>query len=245
MIEYKVKLQNFEGPFDLLYDLIEKAEVDIYDIPVAEITNQYLDYINKMDYLDLDNASEFILMAATLIQIKSKMLLPKANDADDETAASQDDPRLELVEKLLEYKKYKNISEQLKEMEKQRFDVFYKNAEIINDIEEDDILKNVSIDDIVQAFEDVLKRCDGKAVQNDRFRQVLTQDEYTVKDKIKEIRNIMELTNTLYFSGLFNGKSSRMEIIITFLAVLELMRLRNVTAYQERAYSDIIIKKVN
>ncbi len=156
-----IKLQNFEGPFDLLFHLIEKNEVDIYDIPIADITNQYLEYIYEMESLDLEVASEFIVMAATLLQIKSKMLLPKQKRDLDELAADDEDPRAELVEKLIEYKKYKEVSNVLQKREDVYSKLFYKDAEIIDDIEEKEIFLNITLDDIVAAFTDIRQAYKG------------------------------------------------------------------------------------
>lgn len=238
---YQIKIHNFEGPFDLLFHLIEKAEVDIYDIPIAEITNQYLEYMYGMDYMDLDNASEFIVMAAMLIHIKSRMLLPKETNPLDEIGSDSLDPRAELVEKLLEYKRYKEISDVFKEMESIRFDVMYKPAEIINDIEESNILSNISIIDIVNAFKDVVNRYNENLRSVDEIEQRLVEEEYTVDEKIDGIRNILRMSSNINFRELFSEAACKLEIIMTFLALLELIRLREISVYQEDVYSDICI----
>lgn len=239
---YQIKISNFEGPFDLLFHLIEKAEVDIYDIPISEITNQYLEYIYSIENIDLDNASEFIVMAALLIQIKSKMLLPKETNPLDELTADGIDPRAELIERLLEYKRYKTISEILKEMELIQLDVVYKPAEIIDDIEENKILYNVTIDDIVNAFKDVIKRFNENNSDKEELQHEIIEEEYTVDDKIESIRDMIKTKNHLSFRDLFFNILNKFEIIITFLALLELIRLREIKVHQERVFGEINIK---
>jgi segregation and condensation protein A len=240
---YQIKINNFEGPFDLLFHLIEKAEVDIYDIPIAEITNQYLEYIYQMESLDLDVASEFVLMAATLIQIKSKMLLPNEPSPLDEIAVAIDDPRAELIEKLLEYKRYKEASAQLKVMEEKYINVFYKHAEIIDDIEEENILKDISLDDILRAFKDVIDRFTSSQNIDNLERQILPE-EYTVDDKMNDIREYMNINKKVLFSDLLTMSIDRLEAIITFLALLEMIRLREIIVYQTKVYGEIILEGV-
>jgi Uncharacterized conserved protein len=240
---YQIKIHNFEGPFDLLFHLIEKAEVDIYDIPIADITNQYLEYITEMQSLDLEVASEFILMAATLIQIKSKMLLPKEKYPLDEMGMDGADPRAELVEQLIQYKKYKEAAMILKEKEEEYMDVFYKNAEIIDDIDEDKILVNMTLDDLVNAFNDVLKRYDSKNSGSNLDQQVI-REEITVDDKISMLRDFLSNTGRAYFTDLFQDKiTDKLSIIVTFLALLELIRLKEIRVYQSKPYCDILIEK--
>lgn len=241
---YQIKIHNFEGPFDLLFHLIEKAEVDIYDIPIAEITNQYLEYIEEMQSLDLDVASEFIVMAATLIQIKSRMLLPKEKNPMDELSADSDDPRAELVEQLLQYKKFKEAAMILKEKEEANIGIYYKNAEIIDDIDEDKILINITLNDLVQAFQDVLKKHEEN-VSHENFEQQVIREEITIGSKIEYIRDTLSMNSTVYFNELFGSSSNKLEIIVTFLAILELIRLREIKVYQVKPYCDILIEQKN
>ena len=240
---YQIKIHNFEGPFDLLFHLIEKAEVDIYDIPIADITNQYLEYIYEMKNLDLESASEFIVMAATLIQIKSKMLLPKESNPFDEITADELDPRAELVEKLLEYKKYKEVSETFKDMELRNLDIIYKPAEIIDDVDEDKILLNTTLADIINAFQEMVIRYRESTDESSLEQQIL-EEEFTVDDKIEEIRIVLIQTKKMLFRDLFLNAKSKLEIVITFLALLELIRLREIQAYQNTVYGDITIMYV-
>lgn len=240
---YQIKIHNFEGPFDLLFHLIEKAEVDIYDIPIADITNQYLEYIYEMENLDLESASEFIVMAATLIQIKSKMLLPKESNPFDEITADGLDPRAELVEKLLEYKKYKEVSETFKDMELKNLDIVYKPAEIIDDVDEDKMLLNITLTDIINAFQEIIIRYKESTNENNLEQQIL-EEEFTVDDKIEEIRIVLIQKKKMIFRDLFLNAKSKLEIVITFLALLELIRLREIQAYQNTVYGDITIMYV-
>jgi segregation and condensation protein A len=240
-LDYQVRISNFEGPFDLLFHLIEKSEMNIYDIPIAEITSQYLEYIYDIGNLDLDNASEFIVMAATLLEIKSKMLLPKDPSFEDEASSDLDDPRAELVQKLIEYKKYKDISMMLKPMEEKRINVVYKNAEIIDDIKEDKLLLNITLEDIKEAFNAIVKRRAEEKSINEGLEQELMQEEFTVDDKIDDIRRFIRCNKSTVFSELIAGSKNKFEIIITFLAMLELIKLREITVYQNSIYGDIII----
>ena len=238
-----IKLQNFEGPFDLLFHLIEKNEVDIYDIPIADITNQYLEYIYEMESLDLEVASEFIVMAATLLQIKSKMLLPKQKRDLDELAADDDeDPRAELVEKLIEYKKYKEVSNVLQKREDVYSKLFYKDAEIIDDIEEKEIFLNITLDDIVAAFTDILDKHIKDNDEKNALEEQIEREEFTVDEKIDYIEDLVKYKEKIYFTDLFPSDCSKAEVIVSFLALLELIKDRKVKFYQSKTFSDIIIE---
>jgi segregation and condensation protein A len=239
---YQIKLQNFEGPFDLLLHLIEKTEIDIYDIPVAEITNQYLEYIYEMQSLDLDVASEFIVMAATLIQIKSRMLLPKEPNPMDEISAEGVDPRAELVERLLEYKKYKLVAELFRDMEEAHIGIVYKNGEIIDDIDEDKLLSGVGLSQIIDAFNDIVKRYNEKLYRASNLEHQVIREEFTVDDKIDSLRKFINNNSKAYFKQLLENCTSRLEIIITFLALLELIRLKEISINQNSVFGDIIIE---
>ena len=242
---YQIKIQNFEGPFDLLFHLIEKAEVSIYDIPIADITNQYLEYIYQMESFDLEIASEFILMAATLIQIKSRMLLPKEPNPMNEIAIDGEDPRAELIEKLIQYKKYKEVSMLLKESEEKCSDILYKNAEIIDDIKEDEILLNITLNDIVNAFKDIVTRYNETITTIERLEQKILRDDFTVDDKIIIILQCLRVNKRITFKELFTNNVDKLELIVTFLALLELIRLKEVKIFQSQVYGDIIIEYVS
>ncbi|MDW7972117.1 MAG: segregation/condensation protein A [Thermodesulfovibrio sp.] len=219
----KVALPVFEGPLDLLLHLIKQNKVDIYDIPIALITKQYLEYLELMQELDLEIASEFLLMAATLIYIKSKMLLPKQEQPEEE-----EDPRKELVEQLIEYEKIKEASQILKE----RYQ-FWSKAFPRNTSKEEVFLEELSIFDLFQAFKKILDSSKPKIY--------IPKETIKVEEKIEQILNLLEIKKSITFQELFSSDSSRLEIIVTFLALLELLRLRLVKAYQKNPFDEIFI----
>jgi len=229
---YKIKLEIFEGPFDLLLYLIKKDEIGIQDIPITQITDQYLQYLDLMRMLDLNIAGEFIVMAATLMHIKSKMLLPPE---ETETAEEEQDPRAELVKKLLEYKRFKEAADRLKGMENRQKEVFSRPGvrEPIEDSHEDDFYFEANIFDLLSAFSKVLKE-----VPKDAFYEVL-KDEVTVAEKIHEIFHILVKKPVIYFLELFDKSRSKIEIIATFLALLELIRMKEVLIKQDKVFGDI------
>ncbi|HYE83829.1 MAG TPA: segregation/condensation protein A [Clostridia bacterium] len=234
-----VKLHAFEGPLDLLLHLIEKAEVDIYDIPIAEITDQYLQYISMMEIHDLEVSSEFLVMAATLLEIKSKMLLPKPKKEEEVTDAV--DPREELIQKLIEYKKYKEASLELKDKLGVFDKVFYKSPEPIEDyIYDVSSISNVSLDMLYISFRNILlKNVSQKRPSfSEIYREVVTVD-----DKIKLINKLLISKPSFYFDDLFLNCCNKYEIIVTFLAVLELLKRRSLIIDQERNFARILIKR--
>jgi len=234
-MSYKVKLEIFEGPLDLLFYLIKKSEINIHDIPISEITDQYVQYLELMQMLDLDIAGEFLVMAATLMHIKSKMLLPQEEIEQEE---EEKDPRTELVEKLLEYKKFKEAAQQLKNREAHSKEVFARpviREPIEDDLSEDELYFEASIFDLLSAFSKMLKE-----VPKDRFYEVL-KDEVTVSEKIHEIFHLLVKKPTLYFLELFGRSRSKLEIIATFLALLELIRMKEVVVKQDKVFCDIKI----
>ncbi|NQT91076.1 MAG: segregation/condensation protein A [Candidatus Omnitrophica bacterium] len=231
---YKVKLEIFEGPLDLLLYLIRRDELNIHDIPISNITNQYVQYLDLMRMLDLDIAGEFLVMAATLMHIKSKLLLPP-----DETqeAEEEQDPRAELVGKLLEYKKFKEAARQLQNMESKQKEVFTNpgSREIAPDAPDDDLYFEANIFDLLTAFSKILKE-----VPKEKFYEVV-KDEVTVSEKIHEIFHLLVKRPTIYFLELFHKVRSKIEIIATFLALLELIRMKEVLVKQDKVFSDIKI----
>lgn len=234
-----VKLRAFEGPLDLLLHLIEKAEVDIYDIPIAEITDQYLDYINMMEIHDLEVASEFLVMAATLLEIKSKMLLPKPKK--EENCEGTLDPREELIQKLIEYKKYKEASLELKDKLGIYEKVFYKPPEPIEDyISDASLISNVSLDMLYISFKNILLKNESR--KRNTFREIY-REVVTVDDKIRLINKLLASKPSFYFDDLFLSTVNRYETIVTFLAVLELIKRRSLTIIQEKNFGRILIKR--
>lgn len=240
---YSIKLDSFEGPLDLLLHLIDKAEVDIYDIPIADITEQYLATIDTMQQLQLDVASEFVVMAATLLSIKSKMLLPKKEEHVFQPFLDMDveevDPREELVSRLLEYKRYKLLAEQLREMEIGRNQVFTRPAENLSPYvrEEDHTVKDVTLYDLINALEKLAK----KTKEKEPITKV-SRDEVSIKDRMREIRDLVRVGGGMVrFYQLFTKGASRSEIVTTFLALLELMKGKHITCIQNQLFQDIMI----
>ncbi len=233
------KLQAFEGPLDLLLHLIEKAEVDIYDIPIAEITDQYLSYISMIEIQDLEVSSEFLVMAATLLEIKSKMLLPKPKKEVE--GGEEIDPRQELILKLIEYKKYKDASSELKDKMGIYEKVFYKSPEPIEDyINDVTSISNVSLDMLYISFKNILLKNVTK--KSGSFREIY-REVVTVDDKIRLINKLLTSKPSFYFDDLFLSCNNRYEIIVTFLAVLELIKRRSLHIEQERNFARILIKR--
>lgn len=235
-MSYKVKLDIFEGPLDLLLYLIRKNEVDIYDIPIAIITEQYLEYMDLMKVLNLDRVGEFLVMAATLIKIKSKMLLPPAEDIEEDEDGV--DPRTELLEHLLEYQRYKEAAHQLKNRDLIEKDIFTRiqRDEDVSKTDKDSTVIEVSLFDLVDALRKVIERKD----LSDQFMEV-TVEKFSVKDKMVEILQKLKETQHIIFVSLFDELSTKYEIIVAFLAILELMRLRAVKVFQVQPHGEIRI----
>ena len=246
-MELEVKLQVFEGPLDLLLHLIEKNKVDIYDIPIVEITEQYLDYVSKMPKDDLDLASEFLVMAATLIDIKSKMLLPKEVDENGEEI----DPRAELVEKLIEYKVYKYAAVELRDMQVYAGKSLYKEPTIPDEVAKyappvdlDNLLKDVDLEKLNEIFKEVMKRqVDMIDPVRSKFGKI-EKEEVTVSDKFIYIHEYMHTHHKFSFRQLLEKQKSKMHIVVTFLAVLEMMKLGEIRVEQEETCGEIMIERV-
>jgi segregation and condensation protein A len=234
--EYKVKLEVFEGPLDLLLYLIKKDEVDIYDISIERITQQYLEFMDAFKILDLELAGEFIVMAANLIYIKSRSLLP-AHVQPPEEDAEEEDPRWELVRQLVEYKKFKDAAAQLGRREMEQASMFNRLPEPEGNAAERP-LGDVSVFDLISAFNNVLKRIQ----QREDLREIF-EENFTVSDKIDLI---MKITGNvaLKFTELFARAASRTEIVVTFLALLELIRLKQIRAVQSEPFGEIEVLRV-
>ncbi len=236
--EYKVQLEVFEGPLDLLLYLIKKDELDIYDIPIERITTQYVQYMDLMRMLDLNIAGEFIVMAATLMMIKSRMLLPPEERAAIEEE-EEEDPRWDLVRQLVEYKKFKDAAMHLEGLEERQADVFGRGSDAATLGPAGEVsLHDVSIFDLISAFSDVLKK-----VKTEELKEIFAE-RFTVAEKIDMIVNLMKTESRVEFAGLFADAGSRHEIVCTFLAVLELIRLKQIVAQQEKSFGEILIVKV-
>lgn len=234
--DYKVSLEIFEGPLDLLLYLVKKEEVDIHDIPIVKIIDQYLEYLDLMKMLDLDVAGEFIVMASTLMYIKSKMLLPPEERPIEEE--EEEDPKLELIKQLIEYKKFKEVALQLGERATLERDHFSRDVVGNLPIASEPKVVEVNIFDLISAFSKVLER----VKEEDDLREIF-EETYTVTDKIKVILDAFQDVKELKFSGLFDGMRTRTEVVVTFLAVLELIRLKKIVASQSESFSEVHIQK--
>jgi segregation and condensation protein A len=231
---YKIKIPVFEGPLDLLLHLIRENKIDIYDIPIALITKQYLQYLEMMKELNLDIAGEFLAMAATLIYIKSKMLLP----SDEETTPEEmEDPRKELVQKLIEYQKFKEAATHLRDREEEWTKVFRRETVLCED-DGEIYLSDVSLFDLLSAFKKILETAPPEVGK-------ITKETLTVKDRMSLILEIIEEKNTVRFEELFKDGITRTQLIVTFIALLELIRLGLLRAYQERHFGNIWVIKQN
>ncbi|WP_406590201.1 segregation/condensation protein A [Bacillus atrophaeus] len=242
MLEYQVKIDSFEGPLDLLLHLINRLEIDIYDIPVAKITEQYLLYVHTMRELELDIASEYLVMAATLLSIKSRMLLPKQEEElfEDELL-EEEDPREELIEKLIEYRKYKDAAKDLKEREEERQKSFTKApsdlSEYAKEVKQTEQKLSVTVYDMLGAFQKVLNR---KKIARPT-ETTITRQEIPIEDRMNEIMKSLKTTGTrINFMALFPYEQKE-HLVVTFLAVLELMKNQLILIEQEQNFSDIYI----
>lgn len=235
-----IKLDQFEGPLDLLCHLIDKHELDIHDIPIALITEQYLAVIYDLHVLDLELASEFLVMGATLLEIKSRMLLPQADVADSST--QWEDPRTELVGRIVEYRRYKEAARHLQELESQFGQRYYKEPEDLDSLLERDssALKelNLETDLLVEALKRVLDKMDRIDSHRETYFKTMRRDPFTVEEKMGWISQRLVLTGKLRFMALFEEDATRLEVITTFLALLELMRGGKVKVRQDIRLED-------
>lgn len=241
MSSYKIMIDAFEGPMDLLLHLIDKAQIDIYDIPINHITEQFIQHIYHMEELNLDIASDFLVMAATLVEIKSKMLLPnEKQDSSLQLEMEELDPRAELVRRLVEYKKYKAVSEELRLFEDVQSKVYYKPKEDLYEYDESEIeLEGLDVNILLKSISKIIK----KRSASDRVLTIneIQRDEYTLEQCIKDIQNILKVDSKLKFSNLIDENSTIKEIIVCFLSVLELIRMKEIKVEQEEDFSDLII----
>lgn len=232
---YKITLDNFEGPLDLLLYLIKKDDINICDIPISSITDQYLEYIEMMKMLDLEIVGEFLVMAATLIQIKSRMLLPP----DPLAETPPEDPRMELVRRLQEYEQFKLMAQEFKEREIRRQDLFSRqiDQEELDQLKEEskEVMIEATLFDLINALSSAMR---GKEPTTD-YR--ITQEEFTVEGKIHHLLHMMVEKERVSLKEVFTSCVNKNEIICTFVAVLELVRLREIIAVQQRQFDDIEI----
>jgi len=234
-MDYKVNLQNFEGPLDLLLHLIKKSDVDICDIKIEDIAKQYLDYITAMEELNLTVASEYLIMAAELIEIKSSMLLPKPQLEEDEY---EEDPRERLIKRLIEYKQYKEMTKEFKTLEEERKMIYTKEPSDLSDIKhvEDINLGDLEISDLIDAFNKFLER---KKIEQP-INTKITKKEYSVSERSFQIKNILKKKKKVNFEELFE-EFNKDYIIVTFLSILSLAKKQELNIYQDNNFSNIVV----
>ena len=245
MNEPEYKLQVFEGPLDLLLHLIDKNKIDIYDIPIAEITDQYMEYLDEMRRADLNIMSEFIVMASTLLSIKSRMLLPKQETEDEE---EEGDPREELVKQLLEYKMYKCFAEELRDLQENAGREMYKEETIPPDVEKyevpvdvSELLDGVTLQKLNAVFQEVLTRQKNRVDPVRSKFGSIRKEEVSVEEKMDQLTSFSKEHKTYSFKNLLEQAQSKTEVIVTFLAVLELMKRQQIHVEQDGTFADIQI----
>ena len=233
--DYKVKLEIFEGPLDLLLYLIKRDEIDIYEISIERITKQYLDYLQAFKELKIDVAGEFVVMAANLIYLKSRSLLPLDQQPPEEDA-EDDDPRWELIRQLIEYKKFKEAAAQLHDRAAEQERIFTRDGGSAPVSDAPLVLHEVGIFQLIHAFQEVIKRVEAREDLGEIF-----SERFTVSEKIEKILERVASGAAVRFSELFGQITSRVEIVVTFLALLELIRLNQVRALQRKMFDEIEI----
>ena len=239
-----VKLEVFEGPLDLLLHLIDKNKVDIYDIPIVEITNQYMEYIQQMQEQDLNVMSEFLLMAATLLDIKCRMLLPAEVNEDGE----EEDPRAELVEQLLQYKMYKYMSYELKDRQMDGVMLMFKDPTIPDEVKAyeepvdlDELLDGLTLSKLNSIFKEVMKKQQDKIDTRHSTFGKIEKEEVTVEDKLEYLNSYISTHKKFSFRDLLKKQKSKTQIVVTFLAILEMMKMGTIVVEQENTFDDIVI----
>ena len=237
-MNYSIKINEFEGPLDLLLHLIKQSNIDIYDIEINQITKQYLDYINKMEQLNINVASSYIVMAAELMEIKSKSLLPKKEEDEEETD-EEVISKENLINKLIEYKKYKEMAPSFKVLEENRQKIYVKSPEKLNNYLDEIIVKNedTSVDDLVNAFKMFLER---KNLEKPITTKI-TNKEYSVKERKHNIKNILKEKKKVLFTELFEENNTGF-IIVTFLSILEMTKEKEIVIKQDTNFSNITIE---
>ena len=242
--KYNVAISNFEGPLDLLCFLISKNKMDIFDISLSELTDKYIEYINEMQELDMEIATEFIVMATTLLYIKSKKLLPIAEPEDEVECEMTEE---ELIEKIAKYKMYKEKQQELRDMYNAHFGTFEKLPENIKIKRELDISTMTTKENLLAMYNAVLKRKFDKInVKSEEIKKIALYEKVTIKSKVKQIIEIFKKKTSFVFSNVFNKKSAtNIDIVTAFLSVLELSRLKHVSIKQDRLYGDILVNKIS
>ena len=237
-MDYSIKIDEFEGPLDLLLHLIKEDNIDIYDISIDKITKDYLDYINRMEELNINVASSYLVMASELMEIKSKSLLP-SNKKEENVADEEEVSRERLISKLIEYKKYKEITNSFKELESLRKEIYIKSPENIKNYIDEKITNDndISVNDLIKAFSLFLERKNLEKPLNTK----ITNKEYSVKERKSSIRNILKERKKIEFTELFN-EYNKSFIVVTFLSILEMTKDNEIDLKQEDNFSKIYIE---
>lgn len=235
--KYSIKIDNFEGPLDLLCYLIDKNKMDIYDVKLSEITNQYIEYLNAMEKMNLEIASEFLVMASTLLYLKSKNLLPK-QDNDEEEITEE-----ELIRRITEYKKFKEISQVLKENYLIYSNRFYKNQEVIK-LPKQKLEKDYDTNILPNIYKELIERIRVKVNQNAKnIEKIAIVEKYTVADKVKEMYKILSKQKKFVFNKMFTVKEhDKQEVVTAFTGLLDMSRRNKVTTTQEETFGDILVE---
>lgn len=244
-MEISYKLEHFEGPLDLLLHLIEKNKVSIYDIPIVLITEQYLAYVNQMEEEDLDVVSDFLVMAATLLDIKSRMLLP----AEEEEEEEEEDPRAELVRRLLEYKMYKYMAQELEAREEETEALFFKPPTIPKEVAKyeppvdlDSLLDGLTLARLQKIFDSVMKRKEDKIDPVRSNFGTIKKEPVSLEQRIGSVMSYARAHRTFSFRQLLEKQADRLDVVVTFLAILELMKIGKIQLTQENAFDDMYIE---
>ena len=240
------KLEKFEGPLDLLLHLIEKNKIDIYDIPIVEITKQYLDYVNQMEKEDLNIVSDFLVMAATLLDIKSRMLLPALEVEED---GEETDPRAELVARLLEYKKYKLLAQELAEMEDQAGDVLFRKPTVPREVAKyeppvdlDQMLDGLTLAKLQRIFDSVMRRQKEKVDPIRSKFGTIKREPISLETKIMDVMHYARKHRKFSFRQMLERQRDKLEVVVSFLAILELMKIGKIHLTQEHTFDDMWIE---
>ena len=241
----KIKVADFEGPFDLLLHLIKKNKMDIYNVEIYKVTNQYLEYLNTRKVMDLEITSEFIVVAATLIEIKSKNLLPKVKVEEEE---NEEDIEIKLMERLIEYKRFKAVSEFFNDKYVSSGEVFSKKPEVIEEIkpekvDNDDIFKNITLLDLYNIYNKILENYREKQNKVNVVQKKIYVDKYKVEDKMEELLKKFNSVEVIEFNNLMKESSCKLETVVIFLALLELIKIRTIQVFQDESFSNILIKR--
>ena len=241
----KIKMADFEGPFDLLLHLIKKNKMDIYNVEIYKVTNQYLEYLNTRKVMDLEITSEFIVVAATLIEIKSKNLLPKVKVEEEE---NEEDIEIKLMERLIEYKRFKVVSEFFNDKYVSSGEVFSKKPEVIEEIkpekvDNDDIFKNITLLDLYNIYNKILENYREKQNKVNVVQKKIYVDKYKVEDKMEELLKKFNSVEVIEFNNLMKESSCKLETVVIFLALLELIKIRTIQVFQDENFSNILIKR--